>query len=131
MERTRKPPRWAVILIFVLYSAALAAGSFFIGRRSAPNAESVGSATFYATVTGIDGPSLQVEGLDINDINYRGEFTFTVGEDTRLVWRGTALRLDELRAGALVSVTFSGEVLEVYPSILPTVYQVALLDDEK
>jgi len=51
------------------------------------------SQTFYAEIKKINGTNLLVDGLDVNDINYRGEFSFKVLEETKLEWRNTAIEL--------------------------------------
>ena len=123
-EKVRKCPRWLPVLLLILYSAALAGAAFFAGRCSAPQ-KGLG-ATFYAHIVSIDGTSVRVEGLDINDINSRGP----VEDDTELVWRGTRIFLDSLDPGDLVAVTQSGGVLERSPGYLLEVYRVQLLDDK-
>ena len=49
------------------------------------------SQTFYAEIKEINDTNLLVDGLDVNDINYRGEFSFKIDEETILQWRGTAI----------------------------------------
>ena len=72
-----------------------------------------------------------MQGLEVNDINFRGEFTFSVTEETALLWRGTAMKLSEFDIGDSVSITFTGAVLESYPAVIQEVTRVQLLDDEK
>ena len=97
------------------------------GRSTVPDV--VYPTTFYATVTEIYETALAVEGLDINQINYRGPFGFSVGPDTQLVWRGTPVELNELHPGLTVAVSFTGYVLESYPAGLTEVCRVEVLDD--
>ena len=127
-EKVRKCPRRLPVLLLILYSAALAGAAFFAGRCSAPQ-KGLG-ATFYAHIVSIDGTSVRVEGLDINDINSRRPVDFDVKDDTELVWRGTRIFLDSLDPGDLVAVTHSGGVLERSPGYLLEVYRVQLLDDK-
>ncbi|MDC2756077.1 hypothetical protein PO351_26665, partial [Bacteroides ovatus] len=87
--------------------------------------------TFYATITEINGNNFTVEGLDINDINYRGAFTFSVIAETELVWRGTEMQVEEFDIGDIISVSFTGLVQESYPGYILDVVRVQLLDDEK
>ena len=44
--------------------------------------------TFYAAITDISDSSITVQGMEINDINFRGRFTFPVMEETSYLWRG-------------------------------------------
>ncbi len=87
--------------------------------------------TFYAEITEITDNILYVRGLDVNDINYRGEFTFSIIEETELLWRGTKIELSELDVGDNIAITFEGEILESYPAQIKEVVKIQLLDDEK
>lgn len=60
------------LLILIL----VAGGSFLLGRMTAPSSEP--SVTFYATIDKIPRNLLTVSELEINDINTRGHFSFTV-----------------------------------------------------
>lgn len=119
-----------------LLGAAVLAGAavcFFAGYQTArlgmepcPFAQ-----TFYASITDIQGSALTVEGLAVNDINFRGRFHFQVEEDTELLWRYEALPLSDLDPGDRISITFTGPVAESDPAGLSAVVRIQLLDDEK
>lgn len=119
-------------IVFLLAFAGANVGSFLLGRASAEqNSVSWEEASvFYAQIVERRENTLLVEGLPVNDVNHRGQFSFTLGEDTRLLWRGEEITQEALRPGDTVAVTYSGETLEVYPVMLPQVYQVLLLEDE-
>lgn len=128
----------AVLMLSILLLAAGAAGGYFAGYQTAYDRMEAGGAgsaappqTFYAEITAVSGNQFSVEGLPVNDINFRGTFTFSVVAETELVWRGTAMEPEEFEAGDTVAVSFSGEVLESYPAQLQDVVRVQLLDDEK
>jgi len=87
--------------------------------------------TFYAEIIEINGSSLLVEGLSINDINFRGQFSLSIDEKTKLEWRYTEISLSDLDVGDRISITFSGEILESYPAIIGNAEKIQLLDDEK
>ena len=123
MKKALLPAAWLLTLL----AAALLA--FLAGRVSAPS-QPLGQ-TFYASVDQISGSSLAVTGLEVNDINHRGEFTFSVEEDTVLEWRHAPLTLAELEPVDTISVTYTGAVLESYPAQLTQVVRVQLLEDEK
>ena len=110
-------------------------GSYFLGYKTAYDRLKAGEGelpqTFYATITERDDDFFAVEGLSVNDINFRGEFTFTITPDTSLIWRGETLPAEELQVGDRVAVTFDGTVQEVYPAVLTGVLQVHLLEDER
>ena len=97
------------------------------GRKTQPELRY--PTTFYATITDVRTHSLQVEGLDINQINFRSLYRFSIDEDTQLVWRGTPVELNELRPGLTVLVSFTGKILETYPVGLTEVCRVEVLDD--
>ena len=116
---------------------AITITSYFIGYKTAydrveenPSAVNIPQ-TFYAEITDISDELFTVDGLDINDINYRGAFTFSVYEETNLVWRGTEMQIEEFDVGDIISVSFVGYVQESYPGHILDVVQVQLLDDEK
>ena len=119
-----------------LLGAAVLAGAavcFFAGYQTArlgmepcPFAQ-----TFYASITDIQGSALTVEGLAVNDINFRGRFHFQVEEDTELLWRYEALPLSDLDPGDRISITFTGPVAESDPAGLSDVVRIQLLYDEK
>ena len=121
--------RGAALALWALSLLAVALFAFALGRSTAP-ASHMGE-TFYATVDRAAGDSLAVTGLEINDVNHRGAFTFSVEEDTVLEWRHAPLTLAELEPGDTISVTYTGAVLESYPGQLQDVVRVQLLDDEK
>ena len=77
----------AVLMIFI------AAGAYLIGYKTAYDrmeraAASYETETFYAAITDITDSSITIQGMEINDINFRGRFTFPVMEETSYLWRG-------------------------------------------
>lgn len=87
--------------------------------------------TFYAQIKDIDGNHLLVEGLPVNDINFRSQFYLSVSDETKLEWRHTPITPDELDVGNTISVTFTGAIRESYPAQITDVVKIQLLDDEK
>ena len=125
------------IAVVGLLLIAIAIASYIIGYKTAydrieenPSTANIPQ-TFYAEITDISDDLFTVDGLDINDINYRGAFTFSVYEETNLVWRGTEMQLEEFDVGDIISVSFVGYIQESYPGHILDVVQVQLLDDEK
>lgn len=131
--------KWMKILISIIAVASFTALGYYAGyqtaKRSMPEPSSVLSwmetTTFYAEIKAVNDSNFLVEGLSINDINYRGEFWCYVEENTLLLWRGTELEFSDFEVGDLVSITFSGVVLEIYPGIPTNILSIQLLDDEK
>lgn len=125
---------YAIALIAALFIGG--AVGFFLGRHDAGSTDGNGlgtptSQTFYAEISEINGQNLLVEGIELNDINFRGAFSLSIDNNTRLEWRYTEIELSELSVGDRISVTFSGEVLESYPAMIRGITKITLLDDEK
>ena len=93
-----------------------------------------GADVFYAAVEEIhtDGQNtvVLIKGLEVNDINHRGEFDFAVDENTEILWRGTKRKISDLKVGQNISVTSAGDVLERYPAGLTKVPRIIILNDE-
>lgn len=126
------------ILLSVLVILAVAVISFFVGYKVAYdrsenslNQNETLPQTFYAEIKEINDSNILVEGLSVNDYNYRGEFSFQVQDETKLEWRGTQLSVSELEVGDLVAITFMGGITETYPAGIDDVVRIQLLDDEK
>ncbi len=120
--------------IVVLILAGI--GGYVTGYRTAYNRlekaqPNVQTETFYATITDIRDNNFSVEGMSVNDINYRGTFDFEVSDETKLVWRGTEMTISEFHIGDSVSITYSGEIQETSPARILDVVKIQLLDDEK
>ena len=74
--------------------------------------------------------SILIEGLDTNDINHKGEFDFSIDNNTELLWNNTEIELSDLKEGQNVSITSTGAVLESYPAQLTEVTKIIVLEDE-
>ena len=127
-----------IILVILLVIFALIIGYFVGYKRAYDNMENANQdindldnqQTFYAEIKEINNNNILVQGLSVNDINYRGEFNFSIIEETELEWRGTEISLSDLDVGANISITFSGEILDTYPAQIKDVVKIQLLDDE-
>lgn len=133
MKRKRK---LLFVVVFVLYTVILAGISFFVGNQSArkqiENLADEGTAeTFYAEISDRKNNFLRVTGLEINDINFRGDFVFSIDEETKMTWRYTEISVEDLDIGDTVSITFTGEIQETAPAKITHVTQIQLLEDEK
>lgn len=120
-----------IILAAVLVAGAFV-GGFFAGKNNTkketdlPNCEVV-----YAEIISVNGSNFHVKGLDVNDVNGRGEFTFSAKENTRLVWRGTEIPLSDFQSGDRIAFFYRGAVLESFPAKIPNILLIKLLDDER
>ena len=134
MGKKTKTVGWALVML--CYSVALAGVSGWIGYKVASGrvedaAPAARPQTFYATVSDIRDNAVTVTGMEVNDINFRGEFCFSVTEETEITWRYTDISLGDLEACDNVSITFTGEVMETSPAQIQGVEMIQLLDDEK
>ena len=123
-----------IILIIFVVVIALILG-YFVGYKRAydkiENAnQTINQQTFYAEIKEITDNHFLVQGLTVNDINYRGEFTFSIMGETELLWRGAEIELSDLDVGDNIAITFVGEVLESYPAQITEIVRVQLLEDE-
>lgn len=129
MNKNRKAVRKFVIAL-LCYTIVIAGVFYFIGRKAAYNhAEDL--QTFYATISDIDHNTFTVKGMEINDINFRGRFSFSITTETRITWRYTDVSIDDLDVGDNIAITFTGEMLETDPVQIKQVKGIQLLDDEK
>lgn len=119
------------LIAAVLLAAGAFAGGFFTGKNSADTDKNTLCEVVYAEILEVNGNIFHVKGLEVNDINGRGEFTLSVKENTRLVWRGTEISLADFNIGDKIAFYYSGEVLETFPVQIHDVRIIKLLDDEK
>lgn len=119
-----------IILAAVLLAGAFV-GGFFVGKNTKKDTDLPNFAVVYAEIISVKGANFHVKGLDVNDVNGRGEFTFSAKENTRLVWRGTEIPLSDFQAGDRIAFYYSGEVLLTYPAQVQNVVMIKLLDDER
>jgi len=130
------------ILMFLIIVSIV---SYFVGSiitykklDNSLNNHKVNYQSFYATITDIKDTGrekepklLTVKGLDINDINFRGDFKFVITEATELEWRYTNLNVSELEIGDNISIIFTGNIQETDPAKIDHVLKIQLLDDKK
>ncbi len=121
-----------IVVVTVLVIGAFV-GGYFAGRsgqRVETQLAWTDCEVVYAEIISVDNGFFHVNGLDVNDINGRGEYTFSVNERTRLIWRGTELSLSDFDAGDRIAFFYTGEVLTTYPAQIQNVVRIKLLDDE-
>lgn len=88
------------------------------------------SITFYATITEEKNNSFIVKGLEVNDISYRGNFSFSIQSETRITWHNEEIDMSELEEGDNISITFLGPIQESSPATINNVIEIKILDDE-
>lgn len=87
--------------------------------------------TFEATIEDIveynGNHSFFVKGLETNDINYTGEYSFVVKESIKLVSDGKKIEIENFEEGDKIAITFDGIMLTSYPAQIPNIYKIELL----
>lgn len=90
---------------------------------------------FYASIEEINEyngvTSVLVKGLENNDVNHRGEFEFSIDDDTEIFWKETKVEVSDLKVGQKISITSTGDVLERYPVELIKVTRVIILNENE
>src|SRR5574344_1656723 len=129
-----------VIGMIVIIGVSFGVG-LFIGQKNASKNDlvirKVVGQTFYANIESMeqynDGSfHINVKGLDINDINYRGNFTFKVDDSMDMTWRGEKVKVSDLKEGNNISITFTDETInDISPTPLIEVIKIQVLDDER
>ena len=129
-----------VIGMIVIIGVSFVVG-LFIGQQNAPKNDlairKVVGQTFYANIESIkqynDGSfHINVKGLEINDINYRGSFTFKVDNSMDMTWRGEKIKVSDFKVGNNIAITFTDEMLtSISPTPLTEVVKIQILDDER
>lgn len=123
-------------IIFLLVAVMI---SYFIGYKAAYDdfeygleQSSLVHETFYAEVKKVDGQRVLVQGLDINDRDYRGEYTLEIYGETELTWHDTEISVSDLKEGHIISVllAFPDGTVEVSDTIID-IAKIQLLSDDK
>ena len=113
-----------IAIILLSFTIGLFIGKMYVVNDDLAISKVCGQ-TFYANIDSIkqynDGSfHLNVKGLEINDINYRGNFTFKVDDSIDMTWRGEKINISQLKEGDNISITFTDEIIN---DISPTPLQ--------
>ncbi len=124
-----------IVAICVSFVAGLFLGRIWQVKPDIIYATNYGT-TFYATIEEIKEyngvTKVSVKGLEVNDINYRGRFNFSIKDNTYIVWRGEKITVSDLAIGNNIVITFTDEtVKDISPTPLENVITIQLLDDKK
>ncbi|MBE6889147.1 MAG: hypothetical protein E7485_03920 [Ruminococcaceae bacterium] len=126
--------RAVLIVIVVLLVIGAFVGGFFAGKsgqRVETQFVERYAEVVYAEILSVDDGYFHVRGLDVNDINGRGEYTFSAKENTRLVWHVTDIPLSDFDVGDRIAFYYNGLVLDSNPAQVQNVVKIKLLDDVK
>lgn len=89
------------------------------------------SKIFYAEIKETYDNKILVDGLDINDINFQGEFEVPILESTTIKSNDETIELTELKVGDKISIVFNGEILEKYPAVVKNVREIKLFSEQQ
>ncbi|WP_407272457.1 hypothetical protein [Radiobacillus sp. PE A8.2] len=82
--------------------------------------------TFYAEVKEVGERSLLVDGISLNDENYRGDFQYDVWAEVSIYQQDTLIQLSDLSEGDLVSITLVTDRADI-----TNIFKIQLLEDKK
>lgn len=92
--------------------------------------------TFYVKIDSIRENNgtihISATGLDVNNINWRGKYNFSIKESTDIVWRGVKIPVSDLGVKNNIAITITDETIpDVVPTPLQEIEKIELLDDKK
>lgn len=92
--------------------------------------------TFYAKIDSIRENNgtihISATGLDVNNINWRGKYNFSIKESTDIVWRSVKIPVSDLGVKNNIAITITDETIpDVVPTPLQEIEKIELLDDKK
>ena len=99
--------------------------SFFLGYKIAydrfeSSAEQISPfniQTYYAEVKEVGENTITVEGISLNEENYRGTFQYDIWGETSIIWKNESITLTDLESGDMVAVTIimaGGDIADVF-----------------
>ena len=117
-----------IIVLFLIIIISIEGYFLFIKKD-----KKIFSQTFSANIIKIeknsDKVNLLVSGLDTNDINYRGNFTFSLNSDFIVYFENTKTDVSKLSVGDKISITFTDKLLkEISPIELNSITKIELLE---
>ena len=112
--------KWGALAAALVLLLGGGTGGFFLGKAQTLKQQQQvidvqDCTTIYATISQISGGKVRADGLEVNDINGRGSFSFTLSEDTPITWHHTKIALSALQKGYNIAITYTGGTKETYP----------------
>ena len=98
---------------------------FGVAYRSFENEEGqIDVTAFYAEIVSIDESHITVEGISLNEKDYRGEFTLELHESIIIEWHGQQIAPTDLYEGDLVAIILIQDI-----GGIEDIFKIQLLDD--
>lgn len=126
--------KWGALAAALVLLLGGGTGGFFLGKAQTLKQQQQvidvqDCTTIYATISQISGEKVRADGLEVNDSNGRGSFSFTLSEDTPITWHHTKIALSALQKGYTIAITYTGSTKETFPVQLEQVVKVEVLND--
>lgn len=126
--------KWGALAAALVLLLGGGTGGFFLGKAQTLKQQQQvidvqDCTTIYATISQISGGNVRADGLEVNDSNGRGSFSFTLSEDTPITWHHTKIALSALQKGYNIAITYTGDTKETSPVQLEQVVKVEVLND--
>ncbi|MCD7822753.1 MAG: fibronectin type III domain-containing protein [Oscillospiraceae bacterium] len=123
----------AILLSGLMLMSVMSVVAWAVDLPDISEIESDEGTTFYALVIdasiGTTGScDLQLCALNVNDINHRGLCTASAKADIELLSLNGLITIDDIAMGDIIALTYTGDVLEVYPSIITDTTRVYVVD---
>ena len=126
-KKNKKKTMKIMGIIAAFVAVALLSG--LVGYGIGVSGSKLSTQTFYATIEDVHGDHIHAVGMDVNDINFRGEFSLSVAADTVIHWHNTERTVSDLKSGMNIAVTFDGLIQETSPAGITHVNRISILDD--
>ena len=96
--------KWGALAAALVLLLGGGTGGFFLGKAQTLKQQQQvidvqDCTTIYATISQISGGKVRADGLEVNDSNGRGSFSFTLSEDTPITWHHTKIALSACKKG--------------------------------
>lgn len=132
-------PHKIVIVSAMVFLLCVSVASYFLGYKAACSDYEYGLSqsqttfeTFYAEIIEIEDNQIVVDGIDINDINYRGQFTLEVYGETELVWHNSPIAISDLKEGHIISITLAAPsgTVDISAEVITDIARIQVLSDQ-
>lgn len=104
-------------------------------QNSNTNEQTTSGEVFYAKIQKISEEeeitTVNVKGLEVNDINHREEFDFELNDNLNVIWNGEKIEPSELEVGDNICITYDGNLTRMSPPKIINIISIKLLDEKK
>lgn len=132
------PHKLAIITTIVLL-LCISFISYFVGYKAAYDDYEHGLSqsqttfeTFYAEIIKIEDNQITVDGIDINDVKYRGQFTLEIYGETQIGWHESPIVFSDLKEGHIISITLAAPsgTVDTSTEVITDIASIQVLSDQ-